>query len=265
MPDLWYPAAVRNPAPPDVLGKLPALRIEKGVLHTTESLDQFRPSASSYFGHDGYPHFTVSRGEVYQHVPMDRCARALRHPKGTPHTNNDGAVQIEVDWRAEQIRELPARSFAALAILMAWLHDEHGLALTSPVVFYPYPPPVRLGSEPWRLTWPAWDALRGWCGHQHVPGNLHGDPGAIDVDALLDLARTHLPTPTPTPTPTDPEDDPMRYKYVTDGETTAYSNGASTVAFASRAEYLEHRRVFDPDAPPPTRIAPELLRRLLAA
>lgn len=36
-----------------------------------------------------------------------------------------------------------------------------------------------------RLTDERWRRYSGWCGHQHVPHNAHGDPGAIDVTRLL--------------------------------------------------------------------------------
>jgi hypothetical protein len=31
-----------------------------------------------------------------------------------------------------------------------------------------------------------WKMFSGWCGHQHVPNNDHTDPGAIDIDSLMD-------------------------------------------------------------------------------
>ncbi|HEY6222818.1 MAG TPA: hypothetical protein VIW26_03470, partial [Gemmatimonadales bacterium] len=43
-----------------------------------------------------------------------------------------------------------------------------------------------------RFTAAAWLAFDGWCGHQHVPNNDHGDPGAIDIARLLAIAA---PTP----------------------------------------------------------------------
>jgi hypothetical protein len=31
----------------------------------------------------------------------------------------------------------------------------------------------------------VWTRFNGWCGHQHVPNNDHGDPGNIDIGYLL--------------------------------------------------------------------------------
>jgi len=44
-----------------------------------------------------------------------------------------------------------------------------------------------------RLGWGAWAKYEGWLGHQHVPGNVHGDPGNIDISKLLAKAA---PVPT---------------------------------------------------------------------
>jgi hypothetical protein len=31
-----------------------------------------------------------------------------------------------------------------------------------------------------------WRGFDGWCGHQHVPNNTHGDPSDINIHALLE-------------------------------------------------------------------------------
>jgi hypothetical protein len=36
-----------------------------------------------------------------------------------------------------------------------------------------------------RMSVDEWNRFAGWCGHQHVPGETHWDPGAIDIDAIL--------------------------------------------------------------------------------
>ena len=194
MPDLWCQFAEQNRAPTSSWG--PPITAEKGVLHTTESRGRFRPGGS-YFGHQSWPHFTVSAGKVWQHIPINRAAKALRNLAGGVQTNNDGAIQIEIDWQAADIANLPAADVDALRRLMRWIEREARIPATCGVEFHPYPPPVRLGREPWRLSGPAWDAYRGWCGHQHVPENDHGDPGLIDIAALL-------PAPPPPPPPEDP-------------------------------------------------------------
>lgn len=190
-----YPRGQANWAPQSLWGG--AMAIEKGVLHTTESRGRFSPGAA-YFGHNSWPHFTVSRGVVWQHIPIDRSARALLHPAGTPATNTDGAVQIEIDWNAADARNLPADTTAALRDLVAWICEQTGIpAVWTARGVHEYPPEDghRLGREPWRMPWPEWDAFRGWCGHCHVPGNDHGDPGPLDL-AAIGLTDPANPQPT---------------------------------------------------------------------
>jgi hypothetical protein len=189
-----YPRGQVNWAPSSLWGG--AMAVEKGVLHTTESRGRFSPGAA-YFGGTSWPHFTVARGIVWQHIPINRSARALLHPSGTPATNSDGAVQIEIDWNAADAHNLPADTTAAVRDLVAWICEQTGI----PPVWtargvHDYPPEggIRLGREPWRMTWPEWDAFRGWCGHCHVPANDHGDPGRLDL-AALGLTDPLNPTP----------------------------------------------------------------------
>ena len=223
MPDLWCSFAERNAAPPSLWGG--PLTPEKGVLHTTESRGGFRPGGS-YFGHTGFPHFTVSRGKVWQHIPVNRACRALLNRPGGVETNNDGAVQIEIDWQAADIENLPDADMDALRRVMRWIERECKIPAVCGVTFHPYPPPVRLGREPWRLSFTEWDAYRGWCGHQHVPENDHGDPGLIDIAALL-------PPPTPAPVPpAEPQEFP------TVDFIARYPDGAYRVAAAGRRRPL---------------------------
>jgi hypothetical protein len=39
------------------------------------------------------------------------------------------------------------------------------------------------------MNFDAWNAFTGHCGHQHVPENDHGDPGAFPITAILDAAK----------------------------------------------------------------------------
>jgi hypothetical protein len=40
-----------------------------------------------------------------------------------------------------------------------------------------------------RMTGSQWTNFTGHCGHQHVPENLHGDPGAFPIAAILAAAK----------------------------------------------------------------------------
>ena len=103
--ELWYPPAVRNEAVKDS-GSFQSGAPFRGVLHTTES-SSFTPRSDSYGGwHTSYPHLTAiersSGFEIYQHIPLNRAARALRNPSGGVQTNRQGAIQIEIVGKASE-------------------------------------------------------------------------------------------------------------------------------------------------------------------
>ncbi|MDN5605812.1 MAG: hypothetical protein L0G59_10400, partial [Kocuria sp.] len=66
---------------------------DKILLHSTET-----GSFPGYGGGASAPHFTIDlrNGEVRQHSPMNRAARALRNASGGVQTNRDGVIQIEI-------------------------------------------------------------------------------------------------------------------------------------------------------------------------
>jgi len=160
----------------------------RGVLHTAESKD-YHPSTDTYFGHSNPPHFTVvkkgSTVKVYQHYSINVAARALANPTKAVNdvqTNRMAAIQIEICWYASQIAALPDSMKDALRQLMRWIEIETGTKRTAPK-FY--------GNQAYgeggvaRMSTKAWVAFNGWCGHQHVPENIHWDPGPIDINYLL--------------------------------------------------------------------------------
>ncbi|GGL27762.1 hypothetical protein H9L10_03485 [Phycicoccus endophyticus] len=161
----------------------------KGVAHTTET--------STLPGYDGgsmAPHLTllpdIARKIVigYQHFDSARPARALVNADGGVQTNNDGAFQIELvgtcvlggpglfwpdapDWAIEGARRF-----------IEWANDDRGIPDHGPPQgWLPYPDSY--GATRVRFSQSGWDSYAGWCGHQHVPENDHGDPG--DMSALF--------------------------------------------------------------------------------
>lgn len=184
---VWYPEAQRLPfAYSDggsMLGGAP-----RGTLHTTESY-AYVPSTTSYYGHRNPPHFTVDpqRNKIYQHYPLHRAARALRNKSGGVQTNRQGKwnVQVELVWKAANIRSFPDPSLDQLRDLMLWCRDNLHVPFETTRRF--------MGSQAWgehsaaRMTSGQWVAYTGWCGHQHVPENSHWDPGLLDVDKLFQL------------------------------------------------------------------------------
>ena len=73
---------------------------DKILLHSTET-----GSFPGYGGGASAPHFTIDlgNGEVRQHSPMNRAARALRNASGGVQTNRDGVIQIEIIGTCDKI------------------------------------------------------------------------------------------------------------------------------------------------------------------
>jgi hypothetical protein len=157
----------------------------KGVLHTTETT-----GLPGYSGGSMAPHFTVVPNlstrtvKIYQHFDTRRPSRALVDLSGGVQTNNDGVVQIELagtcstsgpglfwptapEWALDPVREL-----------LGWINADRGIPLVGPPRgWLSYP--ASYGRSAVRMTPTEWDNFAGWCGHQHVPENDHGDPGDL--------------------------------------------------------------------------------------
>ena len=82
--------------------------------------------------------------------------------------------------------DLPDWAIRDLAAFARWAHEQHGVPLTSGVAFKAYP--GSYGSNGVRMGNAKWSSFRGHCGHQHVPENDHGDPGALPMAAILTAA-----------------------------------------------------------------------------
>ena len=232
MSDGWYGPAIDNHAPRDAGDHLGPVTI--GVLHTTESpRGSFRARKDNYFGHQSYPHFTCDvqdgKFKVWQHISIRKAAKALENDSGGVQTNKEGCIQIEVVGRASAPFTSSKVMVEGLKKLMRWIEANTEIPSTCGVIFHPYPPDqgAQLGREPWRYSrgGTGWTRYKGWLGHQHVPENAHGDPGAIDISKLLaapapEPVKPEPPTPTPTTQEievqfifTDPRD---KKQYMTD-------------------------------------------------
>jgi len=71
------------------------------------------------------PHFCIDPGggdaPVYQCIPLNRAARALEHPAGTPETNRANAIQVEIIGFAKDAKDwghVIYRDLGALAALI---------------------------------------------------------------------------------------------------------------------------------------------------
>ena len=185
------------------------------VWHSTEgtNLDSYQNGAMAP-NLTTLPDFTARRMVWYQHFDFDTSSRALVHA-GAVATNTLNVCQVEIvgtcdpathtTWTRSGIEhlympELPDWVVRDLAAFAKWAHDQHGVPLTSGLTFKAYPGSYGTGNGV-RMSDAAWLGFRGHCGHQHVPsGNVHGDPGAFPMQAILDRAAGRTPIP---------EEDPM--------------------------------------------------------
>jgi hypothetical protein len=188
----WLPGATRKPMHEDGFA-WQANCPTKICWHTTEGFGL--PNYPSQYE----PHFTVvpTAGKgvaVYQHIALSKAAYALKHTGAAP-TNGAHAIQIELAGTCDPHGPKGAYYWpeADDTVLRAlWqqvgkpLADAFHVPLAAPT-FRPYP--ASAGANGVRFTDSQWLAWSGHCGHQHAPGNDHGDPGAFPWDRLVQIAN----------------------------------------------------------------------------
>ena len=177
------------------------------VWHTTEG--------TSLPGYDGgstapnftaVPDFTARTLRWHQHFDFDTSSRALVNRASGVETNTLNACQVEIVGTCDPAAHLrwgstrhlytpalPDWAIRDLAAFTRWAHDHHGVPLTSGVTFKAYP--ASYGRNGVRMAPAAWSGFSGHCGHQHVPENDHGDPGALPMTAILTAARRGTESP----------------------------------------------------------------------
>ncbi|MER7806175.1 hypothetical protein [Streptomyces sp900116325] len=198
--------------------KYPGDSMESNVIvwHTTEGT-----SLPSYSGGAEAPNFTAvpdfkaKRLVWYQHFDFDTSARALVNKAGGVETNTMNVAQVEVVGTCDPTThakwtkagyahlytpELPDWAIRDLGAFARWANTEHGVPLSSGLTFKAYP--GSYGASSVRMSGARWSAFKGHCGHQHVPENDHGDPGAFPMAAILTAAKGGSITPSQ-------EEDPM--------------------------------------------------------
>lgn len=187
-----------------------------GVLHTTEGTGwPDYGGGKSAPNYTARPDFANKRLLWRAHFPDEMSARALMNQAGGVETNTANAVQVELvgtcdpkrakSWNGDG-RYLagthyiywPAAPDWAKRDVAAFLKDmntRHRVALAGPTSWLPYPKSYgSAGGQ--RMTHAQWREFYGWCGHQHVPENDHGDPGALDFAGILALAKGATTSPT---------------------------------------------------------------------
>lgn len=197
---LWLPALDRNEH--DRSNPWTETSDPKGCLHTTEG--------GSWPVYDGWtimPHATIMplpgkgiRGR--QHLPFSQGSFALRNLTGGVQTNRDYVFQFELIGTCEKNGDAykagayywPDADDAVLADLyrkvIKPLSDAYGIPVRSqPWQTYPASYGARSGSNNVRMSGSDFDSWSGWLGHQHVPENVHGDPGMFPWDRMITASQ----------------------------------------------------------------------------
>jgi hypothetical protein len=183
----WLPAAIRAPHPRPFAWT--ETTNPKGCLHTTETSGR-----AGYQGWTVMPHAEVlptpGKGvEVKQFLPFSQASFALRHERAQP-TNGDYVFQFELVGTCDRSGPgyfWPQADDAVLLDLYRKVIkplDQAFLVPFKALEFRRYPDLA--GTN--RLSDSAFDTYTGWLGHQHVPQNSHGDPGAFPWARLAALA-----------------------------------------------------------------------------
>lgn len=159
----------------------------KVVLHTTET-----EGLPGYTGGATAPHLTYNpkTRKWFQHTNLDTAARALRNLKGGVETNRAVAFQVEIicysakyisDQKPSRlwVGDLPDTAYDDLRAFVAW---------TKVPLVWPGRQALTAGQSMatgFRLSGRDWLGYHGVIGHQHVPENVHWDPGAFDWAQLI--------------------------------------------------------------------------------
>ena len=179
-------------------------------LHTTEGMTwpdyQGGAVAPNY---TGMPPIGLKGGHWRAHFPDEKSSRALVNAPGGVQTNTLNVVQFEligtcnpayaVSWTVNGRKYFAGKDYVYwpnanlrqrrwLARILADMHRRHGLRLLPLVEFKAYPASYGTNNGV-RLSGAAWSKFAGVLGHQHVPENVHGDPGNIAIRSILYWAR----------------------------------------------------------------------------
>jgi hypothetical protein len=170
------------------------------VLHTTEGM-----SWPPYEGGGTAPHATIEaipgKGiRVREHIPWTQNAKALVNLPGGVETNRRGALQFELKGTCDPKHKgdpdwyfWPDADDVVLKSLADYLRPiltQFAIPFTGPT-FQAYSASygARGRTNTVRFTNAQWLAFEGICGHQHVPENVHGDPGAFPIVKLVGFLR----------------------------------------------------------------------------
>jgi hypothetical protein len=157
----------------------------RGILHTTEGPTADGAIAQYRVAGNVFPHLTIDFAtlRVVQHLPLNRGSRAVGD--GGVAANASNAIQIEIVGKAAESQDWPPEKLAFIKAVMQQVDELVPIPRSTSRVFLrsPFSAAEDLLN---RMNAAEWARFTGWCGHQHVPGNLNrSDPGMIDIDFLL--------------------------------------------------------------------------------
>lgn len=188
---LWIPGAERlTPSAPGGTSDYPAAG-PRGVVHTTECPSGGRPGEPDYWfwamarvlkSKSAEPQvlYDPLTDKLGQFFPLNVTGRALANDGGK-RTNRVGRVCVQIEvvgyaarpftrtWKPGKNFESLMKAIGSWRVPQAWPSGR--------------PPAYPTGSD--ERSRAIWYSKAGWYGHSHVPGNFHGDPGAIDVRAFF--------------------------------------------------------------------------------
>lgn len=216
---LWMPGAQRTL----VLTSTPGFTgsAKKITLHTMECGSASKGCWPTYGYGRSTPHFSLcpGTGEIRQHIPMNRSARALVSPGGgrSPNINAGVNIQIEVVGWAKDVYRYDDAWYKQLAAWVTWIAKDQGVPLTIP---FSWPLTGGYGtSGKGRVSWEKFRDTSGVVAHVNVPLNSHWDApfDQARLKKLLGIGGL-IPTPPPPPTPppiTDGRKKPFEWSKVT--------------------------------------------------
>ena len=162
------------------------------VLHTTESDPGTCEAVARYLvrmGYESHEVFDPSNGDLIQLLPPSQPGKSLVNLPGGVETNNRGGVyQIEIVGRAVDVPHYDDAWYERLRVRLLVVCNFTHTPYIFPLPFQPYP--QSYGKNLVRMTFDEWLVFEGICGHQHVPENDHGDPGALDIERLKEHDMT---------------------------------------------------------------------------
>jgi hypothetical protein len=241
--NLWLPGYEHRPVPG--AGLSVGRGRPKVGSHTTEtgpgSFDVLERHWRANWG-AGLPHFLQEGARITQFLPLNVGAYTAKNRDGGADINRSGPmIQIEtIAYAAQGWNDATYEAFGR------WLADLQTAGVDFDINEHPrfYGPNegIVLAREdsPIRLSAGEFEAFNGWLGHQHFPENDHWDPGGIDADRIVRIARAHLDAPTdPVADPEDDETMPAAHfvlsdgsAYASDGVTATWLRGGAVTALA---------------------------------